>query len=155
MKVVVSSNGMDLDSPSNDQFGRCPTFVFVDTESMGFEAKTNDAANAPSGAGIQAAQFVTDAGVQAVITGRVGPKASAVLETAGVQVHLFQGGTVRDAVEDFKANKSLSDSKPSSATAGSKRHSSPQEEIKALEGEVTQLRQRLAGLLNQIDRLNS
>jgi predicted Fe-Mo cluster-binding NifX family protein len=154
MKVVVSSNGTDLDSPSNDQFGRCPTFVFVDTESMEFEAKANEAASAPSGAGIQAAQFVTGAGVQAVITGRVGPKASAVLETAGVQVHLFQGGTVRDAVEDFKAKKSLSDSKPSSAVAGSKTTSSPQEEIAALEGEVTQLRQRLAGLLEQIDQLS-
>ena len=107
MKVVVSSNGTDLSSPSNDQFGRCPTFVFVDTGSMEFEAKANEAANAPGGAGVQAAQFVTAAGAQAVITGRVGPKAMEVLETAGVPVHRFQGGTVREAVEHFKADKSM------------------------------------------------
>lgn len=52
MKVVVTSNGTELDSPSNDQFGRCPTFVFVDTESMAFEAKANEAANTPVGVGV-------------------------------------------------------------------------------------------------------
>ena len=152
MKVVVSSNGTDLSSPSNDQFGRCPTFVFVDTDSMHFEVKANEAANAPGGAGVQAAQFVTGAGVQAVITGRVGPKAMQVLEAAGVPVHLFKGGTVREAVEDFKAGKPMKDSKPSGE---SRVDSSRQEEIAALESDVVKLRQHLTGLLEQIDRLES
>ena len=152
MKVVVSSNGTDLSSPSNDQFGRCPTFVFVDTDSMEFEARVNEAANAPGGAGVQAAQFVTGAGAQAVITGRVGPKAMKVLETAGVPVHLFQGGTVREAVEDFKADKPMRDSKPA---GDSKVYSSREEEIAALESDVVKLRQHLAALLEQIDQLEA
>lgn len=152
MKVVVSSNGTDLSSPSNDQFGRCPTFIFVDTDSMEFEAKINEAANAPGGAGVQAAQFVTGTGVQAVITGRVGPKAMEVLEAAGVRVHLFQGGTVREAVEDFRADKPMRDSKP---TGDSRVYSSREEEIAALESDVVKLRQHLAALLEQIDQLEA
>ena len=152
MKVVVSSNGTDLSSPSNDQFGRCPTFVFVETDSMEFEAKPNEAANAPGGAGVQAAQFVTGAGAQAVITGRVGPKALQVLAAASVPIHLFQGGTVREALEDFKAGNPTRDAKPAGE---SKVYSSRQEEIAALESDIVKLRQHLTGLLEQIDRLES
>jgi predicted Fe-Mo cluster-binding NifX family protein len=80
-------------------------FVLVDTDSMEFEAVTNPAINAPSGAGIEAAQFVADSGATAVITGRVGPKAMGVLQSAGIPVHLSKGGTVREVVETFKAGE--------------------------------------------------
>jgi predicted Fe-Mo cluster-binding NifX family protein len=103
MRVVISSTGADLDRPSSGKFGRCPMFVFVDTESMEFEATANPGADASGGAGIEAAQFVTESGVDAVITGRVGPNAMDVLEAAGMPVYLFGGGSVRQAVEQFKA----------------------------------------------------
>jgi len=103
MRVVISSTGADLDRPSSGKFGRCPMFLFVDTESMEFEATANPAADASGGAGIEAAQFVTGSGVDAVITGRVGPNAMEVLEAAGMPVYLFGGGSVRQAVEQFKA----------------------------------------------------
>ena len=31
MKIVVTANGADLDAPASPVFGRCPTYVFVDT----------------------------------------------------------------------------------------------------------------------------
>jgi predicted Fe-Mo cluster-binding NifX family protein len=102
MKIVVSANGADLDAPASPVFGRCPTYVFVDTDSMESESMENPAINAAGGAGIQAAQFVVERGVQAVISGNVGPNAFGVLQSADVPVYLFNGGTVRQAVEGYK-----------------------------------------------------
>ena len=56
MKVVVTSNGADLDGPSSHNFGRCPMFLFVETDSMEFETAANPAVDAPSGAGISSNQ---------------------------------------------------------------------------------------------------
>lgn len=98
MKIVVSANGQDLEAQASPVFGRCPVYVFVDTETMAFEAAENPAINAAGGAGIQAAQFVVERGAQAVVTGNMGPNAFNVLQSAGVPVYLFGGGTVGEAV---------------------------------------------------------
>jgi predicted Fe-Mo cluster-binding NifX family protein len=103
MQVVVTANTADLDGPASPVFGRCPMFLFVDTDSLEFEAVANPALDLPGGAGIEAARFVTDSGAGAVITGKVGPKAMDVLRGAGVSVHEFEGGSARQAVEAFKA----------------------------------------------------
>ncbi len=105
MRIVVTSNGADLDAPASPVFGRCPTYVFVDTETFEFETVENPAMNAAGGAGIQAAQFVVERGAQAVVTGNIGPNASNVFQPAGVLVYLFGGGTVRQAVEAYKAGQ--------------------------------------------------
>lgn len=103
MKVVVSSKGENLDAPFSRQFGRCPMFVVVETASMEFEAAVNPSADASSGAGIQAAQFVVESGAEAVICGRVGPNAMNVLRSAGLPVYQFGGGTIRQALEELRA----------------------------------------------------
>lgn len=105
MKIVVTSNGADLDAPASPVFGRCPAYVFVDTQSMAYDAVENQAIGAASGAGIQAAQFVVGQGAQAVVTGNVGPNAHSVFQSAGVPIYLFGGGTVREAVEAFKSGE--------------------------------------------------
>ncbi len=105
MKIVVTANGADLDAPASPVFGRCPIYVFVDTETMQFEAVGNPAVAAGGGAGIQAAQFVIEQGAQAVVTGNAGPNAFNVFQTANVPIYLFGGGTVRQAVEAYKARK--------------------------------------------------
>jgi predicted Fe-Mo cluster-binding NifX family protein len=102
MRIVVTANGASLDAPASPVFGRCPTYVFVDTERMASEAVDNPAIGAPGGAGIQAAQFVIEQGAEAVVTGNVGPNAYQVLQSAGVPIYLNAGGTVRQAVEAFK-----------------------------------------------------
>jgi len=106
MKIVVTSGGTDLDAPASPVFGRCPSYVFVDTDTMEYEAVSNPASGAMGGAGIQAAQFVIQRGVQTVITGNVGPNAFGVLTSGGVSVYVCPPGkTVRQAVEDFKQGK--------------------------------------------------
>lgn len=103
MLVAVSTMGDSLDSPVSQVFGRCPNYLFVDTDTLECRVAANGAQGAAGGAGIQAAQFVADQGVKAVITGNVGPNAWGVLSSAGVAVHLVSGGTVREAVEAVKA----------------------------------------------------
>ena len=45
MKIAVSSQGEHLDAPASPVFGRCPTYLFVEPETMAFEAVPNPAMN--------------------------------------------------------------------------------------------------------------
>jgi predicted Fe-Mo cluster-binding NifX family protein len=105
MKVVVTSTGAGLDAAASPVFGRCRSYVFVDTDSMEARTVENPAMNAAGGAGIRAAQFVVEQGAEAVITGNVGPNAYNVLRAADVPVYLFEGETVRDAVASFEKDQ--------------------------------------------------
>lgn len=117
MKVIVTSSGRDLGAAASPVFGRCPVYIVVDTETMQFEALDNPAMSAAGGAGIQAAQFVVEQGVQAVLSGNVGPNAFNVFQAANVPVYLIGGGTVREAVEAYKAGRL-----PSAADANVQAH---------------------------------
>ena len=106
MKVAVTAQGEDLDSQVDSRFGRARFLVVVDTETG--ELATHDNAqnvSAVQGAGIQTAQNVVDLGVGAVIAGNVGPKAFATLQAGGVKVYIGATGTVRDALDQFQADK--------------------------------------------------
>ena len=105
VKLLVTANGRDLEAPTSPIFGRCPTYIVVDMERSDFEVVDNPAISAGGGAGIQAAQFIVGLGVNAVVTGNVGPNAFGVLQSAQVPVYLCDGGTVRQAVEAFKAGQ--------------------------------------------------
>ena len=105
MKIVVSAQGESLEAPASPLFGRCPTDVFVDGETMRFEAVPNPAMTQGGGAGIHAAQFVAEKGGQVVLTGNVGPNAFDVLRAAGIPGYLVPAGSVRQAVEAFKAGQ--------------------------------------------------
>ncbi|TET71947.1 dinitrogenase iron-molybdenum cofactor biosynthesis protein, partial [Candidatus Bathyarchaeota archaeon] len=86
MRIAVSSTGGSIDSTLSPRFGRCPYYVIVDTETMAHEAVPNASMDAPSGAGIAAAQTIAQRGVKAVLTGRLGPNATQVLSQAGIEM---------------------------------------------------------------------
>ncbi len=103
MILCITSTGKDLDAQVDPRFGRCGYFIFVNTDTMEYEAFDNSAAGATGGAGIQSARFVADQGASAVLTGNLGPNATQALQAAGIQMLLGAGGvTVRQAVEGFK-----------------------------------------------------
>ena len=112
MKVAVSASGASLDSPVDPRFGRCPYFIIVDTETMKFEAIQNTSQYTPMGAGIQAAQTVASKGVEAVITGNVGPNAYQALTAAGITIITGAAGTVREAIERYKSGQLKAVSSP-------------------------------------------
>lgn len=106
MKLAVTSQGRELNSPVDPRFGRAKYFIVIDTETGDFSAADNSRnLNAAQGAGIQAGKNVVDLGAKAVITGHIGPKAFATLQAAGVQIYTGAAGTIADAVEQFKAGK--------------------------------------------------
>ena len=101
MKLCISSTGKDLSAAVDPRFGRAAGYVIVDTETGSFESVENPAAMAGGGAGTKAAQLVINKGVQAVLTGNIGPNAFAVLNAAGIKIYTGVSGTVQDAVDAF------------------------------------------------------
>ena len=105
MKVIVSSAGGGLDAKMDPRFGRCQYFVLVDAETMTAETHANPGGSASGGAGFQAAQFCSDVGAQAVISGSFGPNAFNTLQEAGIRMYPAGGGKIRDLVEALRKGK--------------------------------------------------
>ena len=103
MKIAITASGDTLDAAVDPRFGRAAQFIVFDTETGEFAAHDNaQNLNAAQGAGIQAAQTVSDLGVEALLTGHCGPKAFRALTAAGIAIYNgAQGGTVGEAAEAF------------------------------------------------------
>jgi len=122
MRVAVTSQGPDLTSQVDPRFGRARYIIVCDAETEGFTVLDNSRnLNAVQGAGIQAVKDVVSEGVDAVLTGHVGPKALEALNAARVQVFLGTSGTVRDALKELESGqlKSASESVVAKPIGGS------------------------------------
>ena len=104
MKVAISTLGRTLEDPIDPRFGRAKGFIIMDMESEDFTYLDNSKnIELAQGAGIQTAQFVADQQVAVVISGHFGPKASQVLQQAGIRMETAPEGTVvRNAVSSLK-----------------------------------------------------
>lgn len=102
MKIAVSSSGATVDSPVFQQFGRAPYFIVIDINDQTVSAVKNEQAGHPSGAGVQSAQVLVDAGVNVLLTGLCGPHAMKVLSAADISVAVGIEGTVKKAIDQFK-----------------------------------------------------
>lgn len=106
MKLAVTSQGSNIHSPLDPRFGRAKYFIVVDTETGVFSAVDNSVnLNLAQGAGVQAGKKVVELGVDALITGHVGPKAFSTLQAGKVKVYAVAAGTVSEAIELFKTGK--------------------------------------------------
>jgi len=106
MKIAITSQGKELSSEIDPRFGRAKWFIVVDTETGEFQAHDNMVnLNALQGAGIQSAQNVANLGVEAVITGNVGPNAFRALSAAEIKVFLTDKQTVQQAIDAFKTGE--------------------------------------------------
>ena len=87
MTIAISSTGDGWDAPVDERFGRAHGFFLVD-EDTGQTRYLDNAANlnADHGAGPATVQLLIEAGVGAIVTGRVGPKAGDALRAAKVAV---------------------------------------------------------------------
>lgn len=99
--AVTVRKPLGVESELDPRFGRAHTFLIVDAESNEVLSEiVNDAANAAHGAGTGAAANLSRNGVEAVISGRFGPKAYQALEALGIEMWL--------APEGIRAKEALS-----------------------------------------------
>lgn len=103
MRLAISTRGQDANSPVDLHFGRTRYFRIVDSDS-GEETVLDNAgaANAAQGAGIQTARRLVRLGVQAVLTGSVGPNAWQVLQAAKIRIYSVMDGSVEQVLRSFR-----------------------------------------------------
>ncbi len=106
MKIAITSSGDTLNSEVDPRFGRAKWLLLMDTQTGLSEAHDNAVnLNIVQGAGIQTGQNVVNLGVEAVITGNIGPNAFKTLNAVNIKVFLANSKTVQEAVDLFKAGK--------------------------------------------------
>jgi len=105
MKLAITGGTPQIETQLERRFGRCAYFIIVDTETRAWEAFPNPAAEARGGAGTQAAQFLANQGVEAVISGDFGPNAFTALDAASIQMYTAQEGQADTLVDDFLAER--------------------------------------------------
>jgi predicted Fe-Mo cluster-binding NifX family protein len=103
MKVAITAQGKDLQSPVDLRFGRASWFILVDLDTGEYQAIRNDQnVGLAQGAGIQSAGNVAGHAPAYLITGHCGPKAFRALTAAGIKVALGAEGTVSEALDKFR-----------------------------------------------------
>lgn len=103
MRIAISSTGTDLDAALDPRFGRTRHLVVCAADSEAVTHHENPTAvNAEHGAGIRTAEFVASLGVQAVISGAVGPKAMQVLRAAGITAYVSNAASARAALAELR-----------------------------------------------------
>ncbi len=99
MKIAVTAQEGRIDAQVDSRFGRAPFFMIADSETMDVYAYDNSAGfSAGNGAGTSAAQLMAEQSVDALYTGKVGPKAAEALKKAGVKVKEETTGTVEEVL---------------------------------------------------------
>ena len=105
MKIAVSSLGRTLEESLDKRFGRAAYFIMVDMDTMSFSVIDNATQANAGGAGIAAAQLVIDSGIEAIITGQVGPNALEVLNNTDIVLYQGIPGTVFENIVAFNQHK--------------------------------------------------
>ncbi|MGM0502567.1 MAG: NifB/NifX family molybdenum-iron cluster-binding protein [Bacillota bacterium] len=106
MKIVVTTvDNNGLEAKLDSRFGRASYFAVVDTTDNSVEFIANDAKNASSGAGVQAAQTVADTGADVLISGNIGPKAFTGLNKTEIEIYSASEKSVAEVIEDYKAGE--------------------------------------------------
>jgi predicted Fe-Mo cluster-binding NifX family protein len=103
MKVCITSKGNTTESEMDPRFGRSEYFIFTDTEKKDadFEIIENPAAKSGGGAGIASGQLIIDKGVNALITGNLGPNAMSVLKESNIELYRGLPVSVKKNIESF------------------------------------------------------
>lgn len=104
MLIAITATDKSLQAEVDPRFGRAAYYLIVDTTSGEITALDNsDGINAANGAGTGAVQRLSEAGVQKLYTGRIGPKAAAALEQAAITCYENISGTVQTVLEQLEA----------------------------------------------------
>jgi predicted DNA-binding protein (UPF0251 family)/predicted Fe-Mo cluster-binding NifX family protein len=102
--IAICSSGDSMESMVDGRFGRCAYFILWDEEREEAKVLNNESFEANQGAGTGLAQEILNQGVKILICSRIGPKAFAVLNQAGVKIlSSSEGLTVATVLEKYRA----------------------------------------------------
>lgn len=87
MKVAIPVDERSLESEVCFSFGRTPLFLVYDIDTKESLFLDNSAIATTAGAGIQASQTIVDAGVEAMLTPRLGENAADVLKAGDIKIY--------------------------------------------------------------------
>lgn len=107
MKIVITSQGMDLKSVPDPRFGRAAFFLVIDNVSLEIlEVINNNMKDASGGAGVAAGQTVAATGAKVLITGALGPKAFEVLAESAMESYAHNNeASVEKTIVAFNEDK--------------------------------------------------
>jgi len=105
--IAISSASKDLEGDIDNRFGRCQYFLIVSIDNgniASFEFIENVKSEMRGGVGIAVAQMLANHGINAVISGNIGPRAMDVLKEFEIPAYQASGSK-REAIEDFVKGK--------------------------------------------------
>lgn len=106
MKLAVSSRGQSLQDNMDLGFGRCPGFVIYDTETQAaYYIDNSRNKDLSQGAGPSAVQLISSEGVQAVISGQIGPNALQALNKAQIEAFASSASLVQEAIQAWERDE--------------------------------------------------
>ena len=102
MKVCIPTMGnKGLDEQVGEHFGRVPTYTVYDSETEELSIMDNTSGHA-GGSGYPA-EILSKAGINVMICGGLGSRAISMFEQSGVMVYIGARGTVKEALDMWKA----------------------------------------------------
>ncbi|MCK4336277.1 MAG: NifB/NifX family molybdenum-iron cluster-binding protein [Candidatus Aenigmarchaeota archaeon] len=112
-RIVITSEGKDLEDRVSMHFGRCPYFIVVETE--GKEMKSHKPVENPyfeNHVPFAVPEFISKLNPDVLITGGIGPRALQVFDSMNIKViHGFSGKN-QEAIENYLKGDIESDLNP-------------------------------------------
>ena len=102
MKICIPTMGRSgLDDVVGEHFGRVPTYTIVELENL--ETKVVDNTSHHMGGAGNPPEIMAKEGVCAMVCHGLGRRAIELFDSLGIEVYIGASGSVRQAVEAFKA----------------------------------------------------
>lgn len=105
MKIAIPVDDKTIESSVCISFGRTPYFLIYDTKTKESVFLDNSAAASQGGAGIKAAQTVTDSQVGFLLTPRCGENAAEVIHAANIKIYKTINNSIKDNIVAFEERK--------------------------------------------------
>jgi predicted Fe-Mo cluster-binding NifX family protein len=102
LKIAIAAEGPDLKARVGNRLGTSRYVIVVDLSTTTVEAVPNPSVSGQGGSGMQVVAVAISKKVNTVLTGYCNPTAQSYLKANGIEVLTGIGGTVTEAVEQFK-----------------------------------------------------
>jgi len=114
-----------MESEMDNAMGRCPFFAVLDTQDGDVLFHANPGINEQGGAGIKAAEFLINLGIDHIITGSVGPNARPLLKRNNISIINRFGGKIGEIISELNETNSPMSNLPSTVKVNPETNTPP------------------------------